>query len=81
MPVTPPIIKVPTPPIQKIIGAVSRMEPPHSVVIQLNTFTAEGTAIASVTAINADRSRGSIPVANMWWAQTPNESTPMASVE
>ncbi len=74
-------MKLATKPIQNSIGVVSRTRPFHIVVIQLNVLTALGTAIASETAMNEARSRGSIPVENMWWAQTPKESTPMASVE
>ncbi len=51
------------------------------VVIQLNVLTALGIAMAIETAMKLARRRGSIPVENMWCAQTPNESTPIASVE
>jgi hypothetical protein len=75
------MIKLNTKPTQNSIGAVSRMSPCHIVVIQLNTFTADGIAMAIETAMNPTRSRGSMPVVNMWWAHTPKLSTPMASVE
>lgn len=65
----------------EIIGAVRRIRPSYIVEIQLNTLTALGTAIASETNMKLARTRGSIPVENMWCAQTPKESTPMASVE
>ncbi len=80
-PVTPPMMKLLTKPMENSIGAVSRSFPFHIVVIQLNVFTADGIAMANETAMNEARRRGSMPVANMWWAQTPNESTPIASVE
>jgi hypothetical protein len=80
-PVTPPMMKFWTKPMQNSIGAASRSFPFHIVVIQLNVFTALGTAIASDTAMKLARMRGSMPVLNMWWAQTPKESTPIASVE
>jgi hypothetical protein len=50
-------------------------------VIQLNVFTADGMAMASETAMNDARTRGSMPEENMWWAHTPKLRTPMASVE
>ncbi len=80
-PVTPPMMKFAMKPIQNSIGVVRRSRPFHIVVIQLNVLTALGMAIAIETAMNEARSRGSMPVENMWWAQTPKDSTPMASVE
>jgi len=75
------MMKLLTKPIQNSIGAVRRIFPFHIVVIQLNVFTAEGIAIANETAMKLARRRGSMPVVNMWCAQTPKESTPIASVE
>jgi hypothetical protein len=80
-PVTPPMMKLATKPMQNSIGVVRRTFPFHIVVIQLKVLTADGIAIANETAMNDTCSRRSMPVENMWWAQTPKLRTPIASVE
>ena len=46
--------------------------------IQLKNFTPVGTAISNDSALKNGSS--TTPVANMWCAQTPTESPPIASV-
>ena len=77
-PVTPPIRKLSKNPIAKSIGVAKRILPPHIVPIQLKNLTPVGTAIRSVTALKKGLSTA--PVVNMWCAQTPVESAPIASV-
>ncbi len=81
MPVRPPEMKSDTKPIEKSIAEVNRMLPRQSVAIQLNTFTADGTAMMSVRNIKMDPRNGFIPVMNIWWAHTMNESSEMPSSE
>src|SRR5438034_7960342 len=52
------------------IGTWNRRLPRHIVPIQLNTFTADGTAITSVDTMNDEPSVGFIPLMNMWWPHT-----------
>jgi hypothetical protein len=60
------------------IGVGSRIWPPHRVPIQLKNFTPVGTAISMENALKNGSSTA--PVANMWWAHTPRDSTAMAMV-
>ena len=60
---------------------VSLILPPHMVLIQLKIFTPVGTAMNMVDAANADSATGPRPVANMWWAHTPQPMRPMAMPE
>ena len=46
--------------------------------IQLKNFTPVGTAMSIVDTLKNDST--TTPVVNMWWAHTPNERKPMASV-
>ena len=46
--------------------------------IQLKNFTPVGTAINRVMALKNGLSTS--PVVNMWWAHTPVDSAPIASV-
>src|SRR5690606_40201823 len=45
---------------------------------QLNTFTAEGTAIIIVNVENILDRNGFTPDINMWWAQTRKDKNPIA---
>jgi hypothetical protein len=54
----------------KHIGVLNRIEPPHTVPIQLNVLMAEGTAITIVETENVDESTRFIPLTNMWCPQT-----------
>ena len=77
-PVTPPIRKFARKPIENSIGTRNESLPPHIVPIQLKNFTPVGTAIVNVIAEKNGLS--TTPVVNMWWAQTPVERAPIASV-
>ena len=74
IPVNPPVMKSETNPIANNIPGVSRRFPFHRVVIQLNTLTAEGTAMINVETTKIEATNGFNPVTNMWWAQTMNDS-------
>src|SRR5579871_3445966 len=64
-----------TKPIANSIPTVNLRLPRHMVVIQLNTFTADGTAINNVKSTNIEPRNGLIPVTNIWCAQTRNANT------
>src|SRR5919198_2009901 len=81
MPDRPPITKVARKPQAKSIGVVRWMTPRHIVASQENILIPVGTAIAMVVNIIGIRSHGAMPETNMWWAQTVNPSTPIATVE
>ena len=63
------------------IAVVSRTEPPHRVPSQLKIFTPVGMAMSIVERLNADTATGPRPVANMWWAHTPQPRKPIAMPE
>src|SRR5207249_11330676 len=65
IPDSPPITNIATNATALSIGTVNWMLPRHIVPIQLNVFTAEGTAITSVDTMNADPSVGFMPLTNM----------------
>ena len=77
-PVSPPSRKITRNPTVKSMGVGNRSCPPHMVPIQLKNFTPVGTAMSSDRALKNGRS--TTPVANMWWAQTPTDRPPIASV-
>ncbi len=81
IPVKPPEMKSDTKAIANIIAVVKRMLPLHRVANQLNTFTADGTAIISVRNMKTDPRNGFIPVTNMWCAHTTNESKEIPNME
>ena len=56
------------------------MLPRHIVPIQLNVFTAEGTAITSVETMKDDPSVGFIPLTNMWWPHTIQPRNAIATI-
>src|SRR5213078_693865 len=70
IPDSPPITNIATNATALSIGTVNLMLPRHIVPIQLNVFTAEGTAITSVETMNDDPSVGFMPLMNMWWPHT-----------
>src|SRR2546421_9959707 len=89
MPPGAPAIKTPdSPPITNIatnatalsIGTVTFRLPRHIVPIQLNVFTAEGTAITSVDTMKDDPSVGFIPLMNMWWPHTIQPRNAIATI-
>src|SRR2546429_2200681 len=61
IPDSPPITNIATNATALSIGTVNLMLPRHIVPIQLNVFTAEGTAITSVDTMNDDPSVGFMP--------------------
>ena len=60
------------------IGVANHNWPRHIVPIQLKNFTPVGTAMSSDSALK--NASCTTPVANMWCAQTPTDSPPIASV-
>jgi hypothetical protein len=71
-PVMPPMTNTSMNPRDISIAVENRIAPRHMVPIQLNTLTPVGTAIRND--ISEKYGRYTEPVANMWWAQTPNDS-------
>ena len=65
IPVKPPEINMDTKPIENKLAELIRILPPQIVAIQLNTFTAEGTAMIRVNKINILAIKGFIPVMYM----------------
>src|SRR5437660_12802012 len=70
MPDSPPITNIATNATALSMGTRKPMLPRHIVPIQLNTFTAEGTAITSVDNMKDDLRVGLIPLMNMRWPDT-----------
>src|SRR5881409_1907320 len=70
IPDRPPITNIATKATALSIGTWNRRLPRHIVPIQLNTLTADGTAITSVDTMNDEPSVGFIPLMNMWWPHT-----------
>jgi hypothetical protein len=65
-PVRPPVIKKETMPMAKRNAGVKWRFPLYSVVIQLNTFIEDGTAIIKDVRLKTEPRKGSIPETNMW---------------
>ena len=63
------------------MGVLRRIAPPHTVPSQLKIFTPVGTAMSIVERPNAETVTGPSPVANMWWAHTPQLMKPIAIPE
>jgi hypothetical protein len=57
------------------------MLPPYKVAIQLNTFTADGTAMISVKITKKFEINGFTPDINMWCAHTMKDKKAMARIE
>ena len=55
--------------------------PRHSVASQLKILIPVGTAMIAVVIIMGTRIHDCMPETNMWWAQTVNPRTTMASSE
>src|SRR5207302_399459 len=79
-PDSPPITNIATNATALSIGMVNLMLPRHIVPIQLNVFTAEGTAITSVETMNDDPSVGFMPLTNMWWPHTIQPRNAIATI-
>ena len=75
------MVNIVTKPTAKRKGAFTRIFPPAMVAIQLKIFTPVGTAMAIVDTAKADLATGPRPVANMWWAHTPQPMKPIAMPE
>src|SRR2546423_14646060 len=78
-PDSPPITNIATNATALSIGTVNLMLPRHIVPIQLNVFTAEGTAITSVDTMNDDPSVGFMPLTNKRWPHTIQPRNPIAT--
>src|SRR6266511_925315 len=79
-PERPPIVNIATKATALSIGTWKTRFPRHIVPIQLNTFTAEGTAITRVEIMNEDPRVGFMPLMNMWWPQTIQPRNPIATM-
>jgi hypothetical protein len=74
-------MNIDTKPIANSIGVFNLILPPYNVVIQLNTFTADGTAIIKVNTTKKLDIIGFTPDINMWCAQTINERKAIANMD
>ena len=81
IPVKPPEMNSETKPMPKRLALVNRILPPYRVAIQLNTFTAEGTAMIRVKITKKLEMKGFTPDMNMWCAHTMKDRKPMARIE
>ena len=77
IPVRPPIVNRNKNPIIHSIGVSSRTAPPAMVAIHLNIFIPVGIAIIMVAAEKYARVSMSMPIVNMWCAQTMKPRKPM----
>src|SRR5215216_5718429 len=80
-PVRPPMRKRPMKPNTHIIGAFHQMAPRYKVAVQLNVFTADGTATANVRNENTIAEYGEMPATNRWCAHTRKPNTAIARLE
>ena len=80
-PERPPIVNKTIKPIENFMAVVNHNLPPHSVKVQFTILTPVGTAIAIVVIENTATETGPRPEANMWWAQTPQPTKPIAAPE
>jgi hypothetical protein len=60
---------------------LNRILPPYKVAIQLNTFTADGTAMISVKITKKFEMNGFTPDINMWCAHTMKDKKAIARIE
>jgi hypothetical protein len=74
----PPMRNIETKPSANSIGVVKVSLPRHRVASQLNIFTPVGTPIRAV--MKAKNGSATVPVVNMWCAQTLKLSRPMPIV-
>src|SRR5712691_9358211 len=81
MPERPPMTNIDTKPMANSIGVVNWMLPRQSVPSQLNVLMAEGTAITIVDIMKVVPSAGLMPLWNMWWPHTIQESPAMPIIE
>src|SRR6476469_7828712 len=81
IPDRPPTTNVARNPHAHSMGVVRWITPRRIVGCCENTLMPVGTAMAIVVNIIGMRSHGAMPETNMWWAQTVNPRTPIATVE
>ena len=79
--VSPPDMNTLTNPTANSMAGVNRIFPRNNVVIQLKTFTEEGTAMSKVNKTNTEPRNGFMPLTNIWCAHTKNESVVMENNE
>src|ERR1700756_1703367 len=77
-PVSPPMRKAKRKPIEKSMVVLKTIDPRHRVPIQLKNLMPVGTAMSSDS--NEKKGSSTVPVVNMWCAQTPVDSAAMAMV-
>src|SRR5271170_7476769 len=65
---------------QKSMGVLKMILPPHMVPIQLKILIPVGTPIAIVVIVKKLFAYEFIPTVNMWWAQTLKPTKPMQTV-
>jgi len=70
-----------TNPIQNNMGVFNRRFPPYNVLIQLNTLTADGTAMIKVNTTKKFEIKGFTPDINIWCAHTIKERKAIARME
>src|SRR5947209_1030562 len=80
-PVMPPSRKINRKPRQNSIGVVSATLPFHIVAIHAKNWMPLGITMIKLAAEKKDMASAGMPVANMWWTQTPNEMNAMATSE
>jgi len=80
-PVTPPIVKRQMKPRAQSMGVSNLlMWVPWMVASQLKILMPVGIAMIMVAAVKYARVSTSIPMVNIWWAQTMNPRAPMPSI-
>src|SRR5680860_414799 len=80
-PVNPPDMNTDTNPIANKEALLNRIFPRNIVDSQLNTFTAEGTAMIKVNVVKMLDRNGFTPAINIWCAHTRNDKNPIAMRE
>lgn len=79
-PVTPPVVNRQMKPSTHNVAGLYLRRAPYRVASQLNTLIPVGMAIIIVAAVKYARVSTSIPIVNMWWAQTIKPSTPIPAM-
>ncbi len=81
MPLRPPMTNIEMNASANIMEVVKRSLPPQMVASHQKIFTPVGTAMIIDVIMNGMRSSGSMPLVNMWCAQTRKPKMPMARLE
>lgn len=79
-PVNPPTVNKNTNPILHNIGGFNEIWVPWRVANQLKILIPVGTAIIIVAEVKYARVSISMPIVNIWWAQTINPNNPIAII-